>query len=359
MTAPEIHPTEGAMARPRRTWAALPLLLTACGTGTTTSPDSALRLELERVDLGIWDVWDHFSIYVELENTSTDDVVVVPPASVGPFSFNAYPRELGPGQSAQLSVYFEPREAGIYESEVKVRAEGASEGPTLTVTGRSDDCMAYSGPPVDFGPVRMGAEARRDVTLTNCTAADHEISFQNQGCGPDSNAPYCIDLPDSPPTVIPGHGTFDLPVVFAPGRGGFRPYGLVVRACKLGYACQGVIEVRGEPITKPLECSPRYVEFGDTPTGGCLSEVVTCHNVVQEDLPVLRVGPSSDMETDPAFTITALSPVGPLAPGGVFEVRVDFCPTERTWASGELEIELDLEEADQRFVGIHLDGIGR
>jgi hypothetical protein len=316
-------------------------------------------LEFERVDLGVWEVWEHFAVIVDIKNTATDDVVVIAPEPVGPFSFTVYPRELGPGESSELWVHFQPREADIYESVVRVRAEGANEGPTLTVTGRSDGCTAYSGARVDFGLVRAGAEARRDVTLTNCSATDYEMSIRDQGCGPNSDAPFCIDLPDSPPPVIPGHGTFDLPLVFAPERSGrgAREFGLY--ACKGYPACGAGIPVRGEGTTKPLDCDRTGVDFEDIRAGQCTSEVITCQNVVQDDLPILRVGPSSDGETDPAFAITALSPVGPLAPGGVFEVEVAYCPTEATWVSGYLEIELDLEEVDQRFVRIRLNGLGR
>jgi hypothetical protein len=109
----------------------------------------------------------------QIINGSTQPVTITgitPPA--GPYTVTGAPRAgsvLQPGQSAVIQVFFAPTAPGNYPSSFSVHgSDGSTATVSLTGIGLPPNVLFRAAPAaVNFGPVPVGKQAQRVITLTN------------------------------------------------------------------------------------------------------------------------------------------------------------------------------------------------
>ncbi len=235
---------------------------------------------------------------------------------------------LGPGRSCAVAVAFTPRAAGAAETPLRVELAGGRPGPWLRLAGGGEGVrLAVEPARLDFGRVRAGAGAERELTVSNPVRVPltlRRIAVEGADAGDFQPAGACREGTE----LAPGASCL-LTVRFVPTARGERFARLVVEPAAAGRL---EVQLAGEAIEPPPPAAPRArvepaaLDFGEQRTGG-RSGIRDATLVNAGDGRLRLAGTAIEGEHTGDFQLVPGSCAGFVAPGGDCTVGVRFTPT--------------------------------
>jgi Transmembrane protein 131-like N-terminal/HYDIN/CFA65/VesB-like, Ig-like domain/Abnormal spindle-like microcephaly-assoc'd, ASPM-SPD-2-Hydin len=182
-------------------------------------------------------------------------------ATPSAFTMDSAAGLLAPGASKTLHVTFSAAAAADYAATATFGAtDGAVPAATVTMTGKAVSSLITVSPStIDFGPVTVGANAARAVTVTNQTGAPLRLSAVAS-----SSADFTVADADTTNDIAPG-GTTSFHVTFAPAAAGAESGHVDVSIGGGGATPEQMIMVAGTGQAAPGDLGTVVVDGG----GGC------------------------------------------------------------------------------------------
>ena len=212
----------------------------------------------------------------------------------GPFSLEPLTGSLQPGESATITVVFEPKQALVYDVKVRITSESALVSMALTIASLTQARCTFGNdlPPVtvslrgvgkypfvrpstgtlDFGPVVVGTSVDKAVQLLNATpaACDFAVSREHPQ---DTDAVFAVSLTGG---RLAGDAQMPITVTFTPSApGAFTREAFVVTTPG---GTPMLLTCTGTAVSPGVRCSATAVAFGPVAVGS-----VTAQRFVQLD----------------------------------------------------------------------------
>lgn len=308
-------------------------LITLAGTGTLEA--AALELSPERLDFGTVAVGgDPRSLRLTATNRGSAAVAISAVRPAEPDLGFRVSRDgcgggtLEPERSCEVTVAFAPRSAGGAETPLRLELSGGRPGPWVRLSGTGEGVrLAVDPARLDFGRVRSGADAERELTIGNPVRVPLTLRrIAVEGADADDFRPSgaCREGTELEPGA-----SCSLTVRFAPTARGERFARLVVEPAAAGRV---EVQLAGESVEPPPPPTPRAriepatLEFGEQATGG-RSGILDATLVNSGNGRLHLSGSAIEGEHAGDFQLVPGSCGAFLAPGGDCSIGVRFTPT--------------------------------
>jgi hypothetical protein len=231
----------------------------------------------------------------------------------------ATPKTISAGQSATMSVTFQPTVAGAASGSLAITSNDPNTptaNVTLSGTGSSTATGQLKASPtsLSFGNVSVGSNATQTITLTNSGT----LAVQITGVAASGTGVTATGV-TTPLTLDPA-GTATLSVTFAPTTAGSITGSVTVTSSASGSPM--TIPLTGTGIQPSLTITPSSFAYGSVTDGQTKSQSFTLTNSGAASLTItqLAVGGAG-------YSISGLSTPTTLAAGASASFSAEFAPT--------------------------------
>jgi hypothetical protein len=233
-----------------------------------------------------------------------------------------FPMTIPVGQSAQVSVVFNPNSIGAASAMLSFgsNASNANIGLPLAGTGVSIPVLSATPPSLSFGQVALGTSSSLPVVLTNAGSSSETLTaFQTAGAG------YSVSGPTLPVTLSPGQ-SMTLSVAFAPQAAGAMGGSVFVPGPSLNVPFTGT----GTTAIGQLTISPGALNFGSVQmdTTATQATILTAAGG--------SVIVSSAASSNGQFALSGVNLPFTIGAGQSVQLNVAFTPNNAGSASGTL-----------------------
>src|SRR5215469_8655422 len=308
-----------------------PVSMTLSATGTAVGPQ--ISLSSKTVHFGTVSISSADDVGVVISNAGSSDLRISV-ISVSGVEFGvagiATPKTISPGQSATMTLTFQPSATGGVSGSVAFTSNDPT-NPTATIemdgTGSGNAAGQLQANPLSltFGNISTGTSSAKQVTLTNTGTGAVVISgVTASGAGFSANGiafPY---------TVNPSEAV-SLTAIFAPTAAGAVGGNITVNSNGGGGAL--IIPVSGTGAQSGLTISPTSFNYGSVVDGQTQSQTFTLSNNGNASLAISQLTVSGA-----AYSVTGFSGPTILAPGGSTTVNAVFAPTTAGSLAGTITV---------------------
>lgn len=255
---------------------------------------------------------------LEVENTGQGPVTLRVDEIEGPFEVEPTGLTLEPAESDQLIVRFKPRFQGVEEGKIRFRT-GRGVGHTIPLYGRGVEHVLVLDPPhIDFGEVRVGAEAQATFRVRSIADGTLDLRFRQKG-----SDTFHVD---QTPFSLPGRGETTMTVRFVPTSVGGHAAWLEISPCTDCFPVEAHFE--GKSAASRMELRPEIIDFGRVPIGYHYQRTASVRNggTAPGTLDAIRLHTMDEVFTldlPGEFPIT-------LEPGEAYDFELHFSPEQRT-----------------------------
>jgi hypothetical protein len=238
-------------------------------------------------------------------------------------------------QSMVVRIQFRPDRLATYNSTVQITPCPTCSPQQITLTGQGvDTLLAVRPPALDFGNVRLGAEATQPFTVTNISKSP--LVAQTLALAGSADLTAALDGSALPRTLSPGETVS--------GTARFRPRNLGAQATTASISVSdggpGALAMTGTGIGPVLQAKPQSLFVGPAALGTTRTAAVTVTNVgldPQGNAPLL-LGDVRLENNDGSWSVRGgAMTVG--APGASVDLPVSFAPTRTGLSQATLVIE--------------------
>lgn len=323
------------------------LLLTAaaflsCGGMSHFAPPGTpaaaqLTLSAATLNFGNVSVGQHKSSTLTLTNSApagsaSGTVTGISTTGTG-FSVSApgVPFALGPGESASLTVSFQPNAAKSANGQLSITIEGAAQADvaSLSATGiAASGQLGVNPSALSFGTVTVGNSQSQNVSLS-ATAADIVIS------GATTTGPGFSLSGISFPATIPAGSSAGFSIKFAPNSSG-PATGQVAFSSNASNSATLSLTGTGSQQSANITVTPASLNFGNVPVGNRKSSTVTVTNSAAAGSAAGIVTQIS--ATGASFSVSAPAVPFTLDPGQSASLTVSFAPNSAAADSGQVAV---------------------
>ncbi len=232
---------------------------------------------------------------------------------------------VAPGEECRLEVLFRPGRAGLHRAELQVQHNAEDERQALPLNGIGVAArLSLNRPSIDFGDVRIGTEARQQLTLSNAGRSELKVlrlrltgrqaAFELMPAGCDSG------------TVLGPNAACTLTIVFRPTAAGIQRLQLVIDH-SAGSAREVPVNARGTaPPVPEIRLEPDRFDFPDRWVGDRSTiKTLTVSNPGTARLSLEELLIAGEHPDD--FQLVAGSCASFVAPGASCTVGIRFVPT--------------------------------
>jgi len=255
---------------------------------------------------------------VLLTNLSAETVDIGRIRVVGPFKANRSALRLGPGDSIELTLYFEPAVAGTFaDGQVIFESVelGAQVSAALSGVAPAPGELAIAPRGLSFGLVQVEREVRGMVTLTNHGHEALEINHVS------ARRPFSASF--KPATLQPGERT-TVEVAYDPPNEGRHRGTLTISSDDPDHP-KSVVALVGEASEEgpapDLVVDTASIDFGKVPVGRVAERWITLSNYGPDSLSVTSLTVPSPFRGAPKSRL--------IPSGRQVRVPVVFSPTEQ------------------------------
>ena len=308
-----------------------PVVVNLSATGVTPAPQ--LNLSTSAVNFGSVSVGSTGNSSLTISNTGTADLTVsLLTLSGADFGISGIttPKTISAGQSAPLTLTFQPTLAGAVSGSLTITSNDPTT-PTavvsLTGTGSSTAVGQLSANPasVNFGNVSIGSSASQQITLTNTGNAAATIStITVTGTG------FSLTGVSTPATVAPSQ-TLSFTANFAPTAVGNATGTVTVTSNASGSPL--TISLSGAGVQAGLSVTPSSYNFGSVVDGQTKTQAFTLTNTGTATLTI-----SSVTVSGAGYSISGLTTPASVAAGQSTSVTAQFSPTTAGTLPGTISI---------------------
>jgi hypothetical protein len=222
---------------------------------------------------------------------------------------------LAPGEAAKIDVSYSPERPGADADALVIASNDPLYPETLVaLSGRGNllpDCDFTVNPPsLAFGQVDKGSDAALPFDVVNDGTDECLVNqFQIEGLDPGggSGTPSAFSLPDypagaSPSVIIPGGGTLEVEVRFAPRRDGITVSGAITFTISSASRPHQRVPITGSSPAGCLLVVPSPVDFGTVSFGASSKSATISIDCDSGDM-MLNSMSLIDSKTPPEFSI--------------------------------------------------------
>ncbi|HEY3449766.1 MAG TPA: choice-of-anchor D domain-containing protein [Myxococcales bacterium] len=166
----------------------------------------------------------------------------------------------------EVSVFFEPKEVGVYEATIRVLLDGASNDVLsihLKASGIEGGCTITPADTADFGNVALGTSYVMMIKIANGSEVDWKVNVEKILEDADKGV-FVFNNFTPGEITVPMHGEVLVPIEFKPNHVGLHYAALSIPAPAM---CQpAVLPLVGTGVEQVLECEPKVL-VKDATTG--------------------------------------------------------------------------------------------
>ncbi|MEW5849910.1 MAG: choice-of-anchor D domain-containing protein [Myxococcota bacterium] len=283
--------------------------------------------------------------------TALDIVAGSPEFSSGSFITAGLGVIVDTGDSHNLTINFRTTTPGPKTGRARITyKEGFGFGGTpltldIDLAGNAQaPAVCLTPDPVDFGAVPVGGEARRNLSIQSCGAADLDI----RGLHFASGSSPAFDAPASPglPVVLAPGTSINLEIRYRPTQAGGDLGVLVVDSNDPNQPTANVrLLGNADGLCPPLmRCTPDTLSFGNVEVNTEQTRTVVCRNYGTQTVTIT----AATAAANPPFSASAQLPAT-LAPGAAMTVQVSLAPTSTGAITGTLTVNSNACESVQEI----------
>jgi len=281
-------------------------------------------------------------------------ITVAPPQDNGVFSVAPGGEQVLPSQqSIVVRLQFRPDRVASFSSAISIAPCPTCSPRSITLTGRGVDKLLLVQPQtIDFGELRLAAEATRPFTVTNTSKGPVAIEAIELAGSADLTA--ALDGAQPPRTLAAGE-TISGTARFHAQNLGVQQTQASLRASDGG---PGILSLTGTGIGPVLQALPKSLFAGATALGTTRTAPVTVTNVGVDPknvVPLVLTGVWIDGNDGTWAVQGGAMTVGP--PGASVDLRVSFTPITTGMSHATLVIESN--DGMHPHVEVPLAAIGR
>ena len=216
---------------------------------------------------------------------------------------------LAPGQTGIVSVSFAPVSAGTFSNAVIFVSNGGNSTNVLSGIGLTPPQLAVLPGSINFGTVAVGTNAQASFTLTNTGGATLSNGVASIGAG-------AFTILSGTPFTLPGFGSTNLVVRFAPGSAGNFSNAVVLTTGNDGASTNAVtgtgavVPVANFTGTPTSGLRPLAVSFSDTSTGTITNRFWDFGDGITTNTTATSVGHTYNIAGTHTVTLRVTGPVG-------------------------------------------------
>ncbi len=300
----------------------------SCDQDAVFSATGALAIDPASLDFGPVFVGESKAIEVKLRNDGQASIAVSAPSDLALVrGYAMEPKELvlPAGGEAAATITFSPDETGTFTGTLVLGAAGATNEPTIAVTGLGVERAIGVPDVLDFGAVGVGEWKTLPLPIASASDVGLDLGVTVSGTDAQSFRLESTEL------ALDARASGEVLVTFVPQLRGPHEAVATVSFCE---GCADVtVRLRGEGAASSLVPVPDRLNFGVLSPGATLTLPLTLAN--RGDFPAAVGSALLADGTAPEFTLDASTLPADLAPGEEVELLVTFAPTalgERTGA---------------------------
>ena len=246
-----------------------------------------------------------------------------------PFSFGAVGDLNGTfpanGKGA-VNISFSPKKAGTFTGAITIRTSASTGAVVVPVVGVATSLFTADVETLDFGDVKVGTAAVKQVVITNNSDGEQPLAIKAPG------APFTIG---TVPATVPAHGSVTIPVTFTPAKTGAASSSFEVSTGKKKTAL--TIHAKGNGIENTsIHFSTTSVAFGMVPHGTGKTQGFTISNSSKAPFNV-----TLDRSNLPTTFFTMQSPLTfTVLAGGSSDVMIFFEANAKCTHKGKLNVSI-------------------
>src|SRR5207302_1489722 len=238
-------------------------------------------------------------------------------------------------QSIVVRLQFRPDRVASFSSAISITPCPTCSPRSITLTGRGVDKLLLVQPQtIDFGELRLAAEATRPFTVTNTSKAP--VAIEAIAFAGSADLTAALDGGQTPRTLAPGE-TISGTARFHAQNLGVQQAQASLRASDGG---PGLLTMTGTGIGPVLQALPKSLFVGSTALGTTRTAPVTVTNVGVDPknvVPLVLTGVWIDGNDGTWAVQGGAMTVGP--PGANVDLRVSFTPITTGMSHATLVIE--------------------
>jgi len=281
-------------------------------------------------------------------------ITVAPPLDKGVFSVDPGGEQILPSQqSIVVRLQFRPDRLGSFSSAIPITPCPTCSPRSITLTGKGVDKLLLVQPEtLDFGELRLAAEATQPFTVTNTSKGP--VAIEAIALAGSADLTAALDGGQPPRTLAPGE-TIGGTARFHAQNLGAQQAQASLRASDGG---PGILSLTGTGIGPVLQALPKSLFVGATALGTTRTAPVTVTNVGVDPknvVPLVLTGVWIDGNDGTWAVQGGAMTVGP--PGANIDLRVSFTPITTGVSHAALVIESN--DGLHPHVEVPLAAIGR
>jgi hypothetical protein len=305
------------------------------GTSTTTT-GSQLTLGSTTLDFGSSTTVGSTSTKTITVTSGATQTITITQLSVTGAGFSVsgvtLPLTLSPGQSATISILFNPQSAGTVSGNLTVASDAANSPAsvplTATAVAPASAFLSLNPSSLSFGSVAVGNSSSKSVVVSNSGNASMTISQLNV-----SGAGYSVSGMTVPMTVAAGAST-SLIVNFAPTATGTANGSVSFVSTASNSPTDLPLTGTGAatPVAQ-LTANPTSVAFGNVTVGNTGTQSLAISNTGNVSVTISQITTSGA-----GFSLAGVTVPVTLAPGQSSTYTARFAPTVAGTASGQISV---------------------
>jgi len=293
--------------------------LTGTGLSSQSAGSPVLALSTASLSFGSVNVGTTTTQTITLSDSGSAALTISQAGVTGTgFTISALstPLTLNAGQSASVSVSFDPLSAGSSTGTISISSNSIGSGSTVALSGTGVSLLLNATPAsVSFGSVATGSSNSQTILLSNSGVVSATVSQALITGSGMSLSGLSIPL-----TIAAGKGA-SFNVVFSPAASGSIAGSLTLVSNAANSPLSLALSGTGASSTYQLSVSPSSLSFGNVTVGSSSQLSISLTNTGNANVSISTVGISGT-----GFTLASSASAVTLTPSQSASVTVQFTP---------------------------------